>query len=1086
MDESHSEQLLDYSDAVRRIISASRSSVDYSDRFYQRDLPITTDNNSWQDKVAALQRSSKASPTSPLVVGGSQKDDTADGYLTSSMLELANSMIHQPRQSPVVEILSQARLEIEKNRQEIDLLRVSLSMKDKRMTSLEHELDASRQLAASLTDQLKARIQAESPGASHSAALLAYSFNMQTAEPTTLDVSLQADIPSNSTNQKEIEKVQARLEQITSEYEALKMEHEDFQLRLASTKSENEFTSFKALLEYNQLKTAHENALTQINAVETENSLMDHQVKELTSQIEMLKTENSTLLSRVSALEAEALSMQTKYDSVKEQSSILCTESKKVEELLKQRINNCLDELVTVRAENAEQSNRLDEYTNAYMRKSEELTIEIQKYKSLLQEASASNEQLTKHCKDLEERLAEQQDAHASASNAINTALIDAQKNKEALENEITDIRATLNQAMNTVEVLKTENASLRKATEKSNSSIAARMDAAISASKASFELRIAQLERELEGARSETSVTNIKLATQTALVSQSQKEVDILKISLATAENTISTLQQTLSTYTEEGNFKQQSNASSEQNMKLAEKVKELEIELDKRKAREHALSKDLEFLRESADNLARKCERRGSAKVELQAALKERDIQLSEKTIELETQKSEFSAQLASLEARIQSDGELLRKLRLEKEELTTQIDTLKHETIRLQADLDKKDVQTEQIRANTTNAINSISAENKSLLLRLEQATDETSRLQLTNQRTTMDIMRLKQEAEQLKQENSGLRAELQEALAKKNKAEAQANADIDALTARINEMVSERDAYEKERQELMTMLEDKESSLDAAQITISSQINHKKIAESLCTENSALRLELEQIRLNFEQLISESRRQNEELLHKNHSTQRALNEKISALDITVGLLKEGKDTVQQLQQEKDMLIKKIAEQQGLLGSLQSKLVAKDAEHASKLLQLELQTQEYATELRQLTDLHNNYRKSIEVGDIAVAEKLNALAEINKEMQRSSHNKTPISFSVVDNIKGDSLGRSTRTPLTSNISNKLGLSGVGGRSFRIKEKSASASSNWDATASIDEEVMRLTMLREELQRSMQGDRYLTKYTK
>lgn len=55
------------------------------------------------------------------------------------------------------------------------------------------------------------------------------------------------------------------------------------------------------------------------------------------------------------------------------------------------------------------------------------------------------------------------------------------------------------------------------------------------------------------------------------------------------------------------------------------------------------------------------------------------------------------------------------------------------------------------------------------------------------------------------------------ELKEALTNKNKIEAQANADVDALTARISEMVNERNAYEKERQELMTLLEDKESSL-----------------------------------------------------------------------------------------------------------------------------------------------------------------------------------------------------------------------------------------------------------------------------
>lgn len=39
------------------------------------------------------------------------------------------------------------------------------------------------------------------------------------------------------------------------------------------------------------------------------------------------------------------------------------------------------------------------------------------------------------------------------------------------------------------------------------------------------------------------------------------------------------------------------------------------------------------------------------------------------------------------------------------------------------------------------------------------------------------------------------------ELKEALTNKNKIEAQANADVDALTARISEMVNERNAYEK---------------------------------------------------------------------------------------------------------------------------------------------------------------------------------------------------------------------------------------------------------------------------------------------
>ena len=197
------------------------------------------------------------------------------------------------------------------------------------------------------------------------------------------------------------------------------------------------------------------------------------------------------------------------------------------------------------------------------------------------------------------------------------------------------------------------------------------------------------------------------------------------------------------------------------------------------------------------------------------------------------------------------------------------------------------------------------------------------------------------------------------------------------------------------------------------------------------------------------------------------------------------MTVGLLKEGKDTVQQLQQEKDMLLKKIAEQQGLVGSLQSKLVARDAEHASQLLQLELQTQEYATELRQLTDLHKNYRKSIEAGDIAVAEKLNALAEINREISRNSHSRTPTSLSTVDSINEGNLSKSIRAPFASNISSKLGLSGIGGHGFRAKEKPVSASSNWDAVASIDEEVTRLTMLREELQRSMQGNKHPIKYT-
>lgn len=129
MDESHSDQLLDYSDAVRRILSASRSSLDRSGRLHQRSLPMTTEDSSWQGGAAALQDSLDEPRTIPPVAEGSQKPNTADGYLTSSMLELANSMIHQPRQSPVVEILSQARLEIERNRQEIDLLRASLSTK---------------------------------------------------------------------------------------------------------------------------------------------------------------------------------------------------------------------------------------------------------------------------------------------------------------------------------------------------------------------------------------------------------------------------------------------------------------------------------------------------------------------------------------------------------------------------------------------------------------------------------------------------------------------------------------------------------------------------------------------------------------------------------------------------------------------------------------------------------------------------------------------------------------------------------------------------------------------------------------------
>lgn len=154
-------------------------------------------------------------------------------------------MIHQPRQSPVVEILSQARLEIERNRQEIDLLRASLSTKDKRVTSLEHELDASRQLASSLTDQLKAQIQVASSGSVHDPVLLAYSFSMQTIGPAVLDTGLQADNLNDNTDHKEVERLQAKLEQITSEYEALKMEHEDSQLRLASAKSENELLHSK-------------------------------------------------------------------------------------------------------------------------------------------------------------------------------------------------------------------------------------------------------------------------------------------------------------------------------------------------------------------------------------------------------------------------------------------------------------------------------------------------------------------------------------------------------------------------------------------------------------------------------------------------------------------------------------------------------------------------------------------------------------------------------------------------------------------------------------------------------------------------
>lgn len=1084
MNDSHSDQLLDYSDAVRKILSVSRSSTDHSEYFRQANLSTMTDGSSRQDRVSALKDSLNESHNSPSIVKDPQKADTVDSYLTSSMLELANSMIHQPRQSPVVEILSQARLEIERNRQEIDVLRVSLSAKDKRMANLEHELGVSRHLAASLTDQLKARIQAESIDSSSGAALMTYSFNMQTTGPATSNIGTQMDIQGDSMDKKEFERLQVKLEQITNEYDALKLEHEDFQLRLASAKSENEFTSFKALLEYSQLKTAHENALTQINAVETENSLMDHQVKELTSQLEILKAENSRLSSKVSTLEAEVISVQAQYDSVKEQSNVLCIESKKIEELLKQKIANCLDEMVAVKAENMGKSDQIEEYKNIYIQKSEELVTETQRYQVLLQEAADSNEKLLQQCRDLEDRLIAQQSAHTSASNTINATLAEAQRTKNALEGEINDIRSALNQAMDTIEVLKTENASLRKSTEKSNTSIAARMDAAISANKASFELRIAQLERELDGARSETSVTNIKLATQTALVSQSQKEIDILKISLTTAENTISTLQQALSTYTEDGSLKQQYDAIAEQNIALTQRITELEADLEKRKAKEHALSKDLEFLKESADSLAKKCERRGSAKMELQTALKERDSQLSEKTVELETQRSEFSAKIASLEARSQSDTEQLRKMKLENDELNTQVDHLKRNNTKLQAELDKKDMLAEQARTNTISAINSISAENKSLLSRLEQATDETSKLQLSSQKATMNIMQLKQEAEQLKQENLGLRRELQEAISKKDKAELQANNDINALTTRINEMVSERDTYEKERQELITLLEDKESSLDAAQITISSQISHKKIAESLCAENSALRLELEQIRFNSEQLIAESRRQNEELLRKNHSVQHALTEKTNTLDMTVGLLKEGKDTVQQLQQEKEMLLKKIAEQQSTLGSLQSQLVTKDAEHASQMLQLELQAQEYAAELRQLTDLHNNYRKSIEAGDIAVAEKLNALAEINREMQRSSHSKTPTSLSAIDNVREVGINRSTKTPLKSDLSNKLGLSVVGSRSLRAKERPASASSTWDPVTSIDEEVLRLTMLREELQRSMQGGRHSVKY--
>lgn len=130
--------------------------------------------------------------------------------------------------------------------------------------------------------------------------------------------------------------------------------------------------------------------------------------------------------------------------------------------------------------------------------KSEELAAETQRFKSLLQEAADSNEQLVSQCRDLEERLAKQQTAHTSASNAVSTALVEAQKGKEALESEVSDVRTALSQAMDAIEVLKAENASLRKNTEKSNISIAARMDAAILANKASFELRIAQLEREL------------------------------------------------------------------------------------------------------------------------------------------------------------------------------------------------------------------------------------------------------------------------------------------------------------------------------------------------------------------------------------------------------------------------------------------------------------------------------------------------------------------------------------------------------------------------------------------------------------
>ncbi|TNJ29545.1 Coiled-coil protein [Giardia muris] len=395
--------------------------------------------------------------------------DATGTSLRASALEMPKADLTEshPENSPVVNILAGARLEIERNRQQIRALKTELREKAGLIGSLESELEATQSMAESY--RLQSETSSVLPPEHTSAPVQTSPVNRTTSMAAITQTSPFLDVTfgSMASERDEVAALREELSVLHDKYATLVAENAATRQSVSSRQSEADFSSFRSTLEQQQLVMAHEGAVARLEATKVELDLARRHIDELKAQVSVLQGAKESAEARISQLEDENSLLQHDYSSLEERCALVCEESRRIEE--KARVSGV--ELDTIR----------------------------RKHEAALEEVRLGRDAAEEESKRLVDRLRSRE------------------ADAEELANQLKAAREDARSLLATTDVIKRENNELRAELEQKSTSFAEQINEILAANGRKHDLAITELRAELLSAQKQRDA----LAKEVAVLSE-------------------------------------------------------------------------------------------------------------------------------------------------------------------------------------------------------------------------------------------------------------------------------------------------------------------------------------------------------------------------------------------------------------------------------------------------------------------------------------------------------------------------------------------------------------------------------------